>query len=188
MSNLSTKNVERLLGELSSIKRSVEDLRFINIIYYDIVAVSKTELALSLGYILLSSLQFVLYFVKENDMRLTALFATRFPSEINPSSSSSSSSSTSEPNKINDEVNQFNCYYSNKLISYTFIFKILFDYLREDFIEFYFVRKDIFTKSILNYLQKDFDSKLDYPLLSTILNTTESQSLKVNLTILFLLF
>jgi hypothetical protein len=27
MSNLSTKNVERLLGELSSIKRSVEDLR-----------------------------------------------------------------------------------------------------------------------------------------------------------------
>jgi len=121
-------------------------------------------------------------------MRLTALFATRFPSEINPSSSSSSSSSsTSEPNKINDEVNQFNCYYSNKLISYTYIFKILFDYLREDFIEFYFVRKDIFTKSILNYLQKDFDSKLDYPL-STILNTSESQSLKVNLTILFLLF
>ena len=117
-------------------------------------------------------------------MRLTALFQTRFPSEINPSSSSSSS--TSEPNKINDEVNQFNCYYS-KLISYTHTFKILFDYLREDFIEFYFVRKDIFTKSILNYLQKDFDSKLDYPL-STILNTTESQSLKVNLTILFLLF
>jgi len=116
-------------------------------------------------------------------MRLTALFATRFPSEINPSSSSSS---TSEPNKINDEVNQFNCYYS-KLILYTYIFKILFDYLREDFIEFYFVRKDIFTKSILNYLQKDFDSKLDYPL-STILNTSESQSLKVNLTILFLLF
>jgi len=54
-------------------------------------------------------------------MRLTALFATRFPSEINPSSSSSTT--TSEPNKINDEVNhQFNCYYSNKLISYTYIY------------------------------------------------------------------
>ena len=79
-------------------------------------------------------------------MRLTALFATRFPSEINPSSSSS----TSEPNKINDEVNQFNCYYS-KLISDTYIFKILFDYLREDFIEFYFVRKDISKLSQIQF-------------------------------------
>jgi hypothetical protein len=52
------------------------------------------------------------------------------------------------------------------------------EYLIEDFIEFYLVRKEIFIKSILHVLQKEFDPSLDYPL-SIILNATESQSLKV---------
>ena len=40
------------------------------------------------------------------------------------------------------------------------------------------MRKEIFIKSILYTLQKEFDPNLDYPL-STILNAAESQSLKV---------